>query len=125
MLRIIVICVAAAMICTLIRVQRPEIAMMVSLAAGMAAIIGLWGFCRDAEWIDVLNKMYSDNRDIYKSVFKAAGIGILAEFCMQICEDAGERALAGRIGLVSRLAMILICAPMMNELIATIGNELP
>ena len=117
MLRIIILCVAAAMICALIRVERPEIAMVVSLAAGMAAIIGIWGFCSEAEWIGALQELISKQRDIYKSVFKAAGIGILAEFSMQICEDAGERALAGRIGLVSRISMIMICAPIMQELL--------
>lgn len=123
MLRIIALCVAVAMICALLRVQRPEIAMVISLAAGMAAICGLWSLYHSAEWFDFLKKLFSDNSDVYKAVFKAAGIGILAEFCKQVCEDAGEKALAGRIGLISRISMLSVCGPMLNELLTLFGEK--
>lgn len=123
--RILILCLLAAMICVLIRVQRPEIAMAVSLAASVAAVILLWNEYKDEKWLQTINDIFALDKDIYGSMLKAAGIGILSEMCAQICHDAGENAIAGRIGLASRIAMIGICGPMLIELLNLFEEVLP
>ena len=123
--RITVLCVAVAMICAALRLQRPELATAVSLAGGLAAVMllmtqaeGLTG------WLDAFQALLPADRDVTAIVLKGAGIAILSEMGEQLCADAGESALAGRIALASRVAMLGLCAPLVGELTALIGGAL-
>ena len=125
-IRIIALCLATAMICSAIRLQRPEMATVISLAAGLV-VLGLLisEFLRSADWIDGIRALMQADEDIYGSVLKAAGIAVLAELCAQLCVDAGEKALAGRISLASRVAMLSLCGPMISEMANLLRGVLP
>ena len=125
-LRILALCVAAAMICSSIRIQRPEMALAISLAAGVAVIGMLWmEFQNSVGWIQDFSALLQVDGDIYSAVMKAAGIAILAELGAQLCLDAGETALAGRISLASRVAMLGLCGPMLAEMAGLLEEVLP
>ncbi len=125
-IRIIALCLATAMICSAIRLQRPEMATVISLAAGLV-VLGLLisEFLRSADWIDGIRALMQADEDIYGSVLKAAGIAVLAELGAQLCVDAGEKALAGRISLASRVAMLSLCGPMISEMANLLRGVLP
>ena len=113
-LRVIALCVAAAMICAALRVQRPELATAVSLAAGLAALAALAAEFSASGLVSELTRLL--DRDTTSLVLRAAGVAVLSELGSQLCEDAGERALAGRIRLAARCATLALCAPMLSEL---------
>ena len=116
-LKIAALCVAVAMICSALRLQRPEMATALSLAAGLAALALLYGELSQAtRWVDAFRQLTRSDEDLSAAVLKAAGIAIVAELGGQLCADAGETALAGRVALASRVAMLGLCAPMLAEL---------
>lgn len=112
--RIVLLCVAGAMICTSIRMHRPEIAAAVSLAVGLCALMMTKNAFTDMyqgfERYFFAAKTGTGNASV---VIKAAGITILAELGVQICCDAGESALAGRIRLAVRVILLGMAMPMM------------
>lgn len=116
--RVVLICVAAAMICAAIRLERPELAMGVSLAVGIGVVL----FILDErqEYINIFGKLsslaYGDS-DLSKTVIKTAGIAVISEMGVQICSDAGESALAGRISLASRITMAGLCCPILERML--------
>ena len=123
--RIIAMCIAAAMICTALRPQRPEMATAISLAAGLAALAMLYAeLSRGPDWLGALRSFLPENGSIPGTVLKAAGIAVLSQFAAQICTDAGEGALAGRIVLAARVAMLGLCAPLLGEITALLGDML-
>ena len=125
-IRIIALCLATAMICSAIRLQRPEMATVISLAAGLVVLALLVSeFLRSADWIDGIRALMQADEDIYGAVLKAAGIAVLAELGAQLCVDAGEKALAGRISLASRVAMLSLCGPMISEMANLLRGVLP
>lgn len=125
-IRIIALCLATAMICSAIRLQRPEMATVISLAAGLVVLALLVSeFLRSADWIDGIRALMQADEDIYGAVLKAAGIAVLAELGAQLCVDAGEKALAGRISLASRVAMLSLCGPMIAEMANLLRGVLP
>ena len=73
---------------------------------------------------DAFQALLPADRDITAIVLKGAGIAIVSEMGEQLCADAGESALAGRIALASRVAMLGLCAPLVGELTALIGGAL-
>ena len=116
-LKVTALCVAVAMICLAIRVQRPELATAISLSAGLAALALVGGPLAGAQdWLQALKKLLASEGDLTQTVVKGAGIAIVSELGAQLCADAGESALAGRVTLASRVAMLGLCGPMLNEL---------
>lgn len=115
---IILLCVGATLVCSMLRVHRPEIASIVSLAVGLGALL-LTGdaFGQAAESIkQFMNLVNVQARDT-QVMLKAAGLTILCELGVQICCDAGESALAGRIRLACRMAMLGMAMPFIMQII--------
>jgi len=124
-LKITALCIAVAIICAALRVQRPELATAVSLAGGVAALAMAWaGMAGAGEWLDGFRSLLGRDGDVAAVILKGAGIAVVSELGAQLCVDAGERALAGRIALAARLAMLGLCAPMLSSIAALITGAL-
>ena len=100
------ICVAGALICCILRPTRPELATGVALAAGTAALMTGMGDLRQA---------VGQVSQIAQTAGLESAHWQIGEFAGQICADAGESALAGRIRLALRLALLALAAPLMAE----------
>ena len=124
-IRVIVLCLAAAMLSAAIRVQRPELALALSLAVGIAAML----MAREP-----LEKIVTAFRELLRLaaldgesasiVLKAAGVAILSELGVQVCSDAGESALAGRIRLVTRVTMLGMAMPLVGQVMDGLSDVL-
>ena len=124
-LQIMAMCVAAALVCAAIRLQRPEIAMAVSLAVGLLALGLLLAHLDGIQfWTETVQKLLGREGEA-TTLLKGAGIALLAELGAQVCEDAGERALAGKVGLAARLAILSLCAPLIADLARLMDEVLP
>lgn len=124
-LRITALCVAVAMICAALRVQRPELATAVSLAGGVAALaMALAEVAGAGKWPEALRQLLGQDGDLAAVVLKGAGIAVVSELGTQLCADAGERALAGRIALAARLATLGLCAPMLSRIAGLVSEGL-
>ena len=115
---IILLVTGAALVCSMLRMHRPEIATMVSLAVGLSVFM----LAEDAfsgiatgmkQFIDLTNVQNSQTRVI----LKAAGLAILGELGVEICSDAGESALAGRIRFICRIAMLSMAMPYVTQIV--------
>lgn len=115
-LRAVALCVTAAMLCALLRTQRPELAMALSLAAG-AAVTALLaqGMSGAMDGLARLWRRFDGDDALLHGLVRAGGVAVISELGAQLCVDAGERALAGRIGLAARVAMLGVCAPLLLE----------
>ena len=120
----IALCVAAAMICALLRTARPELATAVSLAAGAAVLAMLFAQLRAGEpRLAALGRTFQGmDADIRDAVLRGAGISIIADLGAQLCRDAGETALAGRVTLIARAAILALCLPLLSALMALLGR---
>ena len=92
------ICVAGALICCILRPTRPELATGVALAAGTAALMTGMGDLRQAVGqVSQIAQTAGLESAHWQTLMKACGLSLIGEFAGQICADAGESALAGRI----------------------------
>lgn len=124
--KITALCVAAAMICSALRLQRPEMATVLSLAAGLTALALVWGELGDlAPLARDFDSLAGPGEGLVPVVLKGAGIAVVSELGAQLCADAGESALAGRVTLASRIAMLGLCAPLLKELTGLLGKAQP
>lgn len=113
----VVLCVAGALVCVLLRVQKPEFRMAVSLAAALAALsLMLPELEGAAQLMGLLSEQSGMGDDSLKVLFRSTGIALLAEAGAQICRDADEQALAGRIELAARVVLLSMTAPLLTAL---------
>ena len=55
--------------------------------------------------------------DVYSRVLiKTLGLALLTKICSDICRDCGEGTLASCVELCGKLAILLLCIPMIGEL---------
>ena len=112
------LCVASAMICAALRPQRPEMATAVSLAMGAAIVAMICArFSATGAWAQIVGGWLDGGGEHVGPVLRACGIAIVSELGVQVCRDAGESAMAGRILLAQRLAVLCLCAPMLGGML--------
>ena len=67
---------------------------------------------------DLLSITEGRGLDSYAIVLlKALGIALVTKICSDICKDCGEGTVAGGIELGGKLAILVICIPLIGELI--------
>ncbi len=57
-------------------------------------------------------------------LFKALGIALLTQICADICRESGESGLAGGVELTGKVEILLLCLPLMEELLEAARNLL-
>lgn len=120
--RIVALCLAAAMICSALRSQRPEIATALSLAVGVGALLMTGSVLGEvSESIRRFSALIELDGGTSAMLMKAAGITVISELGVQICSDAGESALAGRIRLATRVVMLGMALPLMLDIVDSAG----
>ena len=51
-------------------------------------------------------------------MLKALGISLAVQFASEICRDSGESALASKLELIGKAEILLLCIPLIKELMA-------
>ncbi len=95
---------------------RPELARLLALGTGvviMAAVLPM-----AAEFVEGIRGF--SQLDLYAGSFlgpllKITGIAYIAQFAAELCRDAGENALAGRVEFAGKTAISLMSFPIIKE----------
>lgn len=111
----------AALLSTVLRVWRPELALGLSLAAG-ALVVGLL-LKELAPLLTSLRRMMtvgglSDNA--LAVVLRAAGVCFVTQWAADTCRDAGQSALAGKAELTGRVLLLLMTVPLFEQVLALV-----
>ena len=120
--RAALICAAAALVCSLI--PRPEMRLGVVIAAGLCVM----AFCLQPlrEGAAMLRTLGTQSgADMGGVMIRAVGVAIVAEFGAQLCRDAGEGALAGRVELAGRATMLALALPLLTDLVTRLSAMMP
>ncbi|HHY81452.1 MAG TPA: stage III sporulation protein AD [Clostridiales bacterium] len=116
----------AALLVMIIKQQRPDIALVITLAAGAVLFILLLGNIKTIA-VTVENMAQKANLDsIYlTTVLKVIGIAYIAEFGSQICKDSGEGAIASKIELGGKVLIMILALPVVTALMEAVLKILP
>lgn len=124
-LRILILCICAAFICTAIRTQHPQIASAVALAVGIAALmLSVSDIRMIAETIENLESYARKSGVNHVRLLKLCGIAVISEFASDICCDSGEISLAHRIDAGVRIAILASALPSVAEILSGIAAVL-
>lgn len=124
--RIILMCIAAAAFSSILRVDRPEIAFVVAMAAGLIAL--LWSMPELTEAVEAMTSLSQKagiGEDATQRMLRAAGIALLCEFGAQLCKDSGEGLLASRIEFGGRISILALSVPLIIDLVSKFSELIP
>lgn len=125
-IKIIGIGLVSLVIIIILKQYKPEYAIYVSIIAGI--LILLISINKIKGIIDVLqtisNKTYI-NKQFLGILLKITGIAFLTEFAVSICADAGEKAIASKIEIGSKVVIITMSIPIITSLLELIIEILP
>ena len=119
--KILVLCIAAALICASLRTVYPQVASAVALAAGVGAMmLSRADIAVFADALRVLDGLTDDGGRL--TLLKICAIAIVAEFASDICRDAGEGSLAKRIDTGVRIGIVVTAVPAAGSIIYSIAE---
>ena len=125
-IKIIGIGLIALIVIIIIRQYRPEFAIYISIIAGVIILLlimdKLTGIIQLLQSIS--NKTYINNQYL-SIILKITGIALLTEFAVSICKDSGESAIASKIEIGSKIIIIAMSIPIINNLLEIILKILP
>lgn len=120
-LRIVGFALTAAVLLVLLRKERPEIAVIISLGAGV--LIFLLIIPQLASAVRLLQDLAvrAGVRMVYlDTLLKIIGIAYLAEFGAQVCRDAGETSIGAKIEVAGKVLILLLAIPIVNAILQII-----
>jgi stage III sporulation protein AD len=105
----------------IVRKERPELAVLLSLAAAAMILVSLLQNIR--EILVVFERVALETRlniSQLKLIVKIVGIAYLAGFGAQICRDAGEGGMAAKVELAGKVFILSMGIPVMFSLLGLI-----
>lgn len=126
MLQVLAFALVTAVLLVGLRRERPEVAVVLSVAAGAALLVFvLRQVAAVVEGVRaVVDRAGVDDRYV-TSLLKVIGIAYLAEFGAQICRDAGEGALAAKVELAGKVFILALAVPVLLAVMETLLRLLP
>ena len=117
--RIMALCLCAALICASLRSAHPQIASAVALAAGVAALMLSTGDL--AEIASAARQLDTALDGHGRKTLKLCAVALLAEFAADICRDAGEAALSKRIEVGVKIGVTAAALPLASQVLESIS----
>ena len=126
LIKILGIGIIALVIVVILKQYKPEYAIYVSIIAGILilfmAVEKLSGIINLLQAIS--DKTYI-NKEVLGIILKITGIAIITEFAVSVCADAGEKAIASKIEIGSKVIIIAMSIPIISGLLELIIQILP
>lgn len=116
----------AAILVAFLREHRPELAIQVSLVAGI--IIILLVINRVVVAVNTITEMAVGagiNLIYLQTLLRIIGVAYLAEFGSQVCRDAGEGSLASRIEFAAKILILVMAVPIVVAVMDSIIKIIP
>lgn len=105
----------------ILKEYKPEFKIYISLISGIIIFFLVSDNLRSfINLITNLSSKLNMNNEFLIILLKITGISILTEFAISICKDSGESAIAAKIDLGGKVAIIGISIPIITTLLETL-----
>ena len=125
-IQIIEISLIVNMLMLVLKKERPEIAVQISLPLSVTIFLIM------LDKIQVVLNLFRDmaeranmNYMYLQTILKIIGIAYIAEFGSQVCRDAGEGAVANKIEFAAKVLIMVMAVPIIALVLDTIVRLLP
>lgn len=113
------ICVICALLAILLKKGTPEVALLLTLAAGVLVFLFLSGYLQQI--LDFLRQLAEESgvsEDLFVPLYKTVGIALVVRIGGNLCRDAGESALAAVIETAGSICALLVAMPLLKAVLS-------
>ena len=125
-LQIVAIGLIATVLVVVVKSQKPELALLLSIAAGVIIFLLVLG--KIGSIMDIIKDLAARagiNMVYLGAILKIIGIAYIAEFGAQICRDAGEGAIATKIEFASKILIMALAVPIVVAVLQALLKLVP
>ncbi|HQA60122.1 MAG: stage III sporulation protein AD [Tepidanaerobacteraceae bacterium] len=125
-IQIVGLCIVTTILVVLLREDRPEIALQMSIIVGAIIFLRMIDqILAVIEYLRELSLRANINNLYISTVFKIIGIAYIAEFGSQICKDAGSHAIASKIEFGAKILILVLSLPLLMAVMDMVIRILP
>ncbi|MBU3161377.1 stage III sporulation protein AD [Clostridium frigoris] len=120
-IKVVAFAFVALFIVLIFKGRRDDLAIQVSIAAGI--LIFLYMVSKLTIILGFLQTLANKaNIDVVylNTVFKILGIAYLASFCSEICRDAGQSNIAGKVEFAGKIFILVLAIPILMAVMQSI-----
>ena len=124
--KIIGIGLIGLVIIVILKQYKPELAIYVSIIAGVLILVfAIEKLTGIINLLQSISNKTNINSSFLKILLKITGITFITEFAVSICSDAGEKAIASKIEIGSKVIIITMSIPIITSLLELVLEILP
>jgi len=119
--QVVGLAIVSVVLLLVIRQQRPELAVLLGLAVGLAVFLmvaqrlaAILDFLRDLASRAQVDSLYLN------TILKIVGIAYMAEIGTQVCHDAGENSVASKVELAGKILILVLAMPIVMAILEII-----
>lgn len=125
-IQIVIIGIVILIILTILRETNPEIAIILSLIAGIVIFLIIVPKLNSiVSVLSTLAQKSGINNVYFITTLKIIGIAYITEFGSQLCIDANEKNLASKIEIAGKIIIVFLSIPIIIALMETILSIMP
>lgn len=120
-MQIAIIGLVAALLVSIVKQYRPDIAMIITMGSGVLLFLMLLGNIKIiVSTVEAISQKANLDSIYLMTVLKVIGIAYIAEFGSQICKDTGEGTIASKIELGGKVLIMVLALPILKALMEAI-----
>ena len=113
--------IIGAILSLVLKQYRPEFALPVSVLTGVFIFLAvLSGISPVVRLIEGIAERFGTELIYLGVLMKALAICYITQIAADSCKDAGEAAIAGKVEIAGKIAILIISVPMFEELIGVV-----
>lgn len=113
----------AVILISLIKVYKPEFTVQIVIASSILLILFIVDDLKAGfAGLEYIYGELSHGKAYFPVIMKALGIAYITEFTSEICIDAGEKAIAGKVELAGKVAIFLTALPVFTSLLELLNS---
>ena len=107
----------AAILSLILKQYKPEYSLFISIAAGVLIFLSVLAVIRPLmDYISSLTRQTGLSGEYAQVLIKSLAVCYITQLASDCCTDAGETAIAGKLQIAGRIAILLIALPMFQSL---------
>ena len=110
----IIICV----VIVVVKQIKPEFALIVLIAGSIVMLVYIFNYFTNILGVfDTILQKTGINSELFSIILKIVGVGYLIEFAANICSDSGNPAIADKVVFCGKLIILVMCMPIITNLL--------
>jgi len=118
--------IASIVIVMVKQTQSPHSAILISMVVGVGIFLAMLpNIAMVVGILQELSQRANVNQFYLETIFRIIGIAYITEFGAQVCRDAGEGAVAGRVEFAGKVIIMVLAIPIIAAILESLVRLLP